>query len=156
MGAIKYRVLALVASLALMVGCAGRSRVVIKTSAYVADVDTHMWSGLTTIDIPIRDSVSRRDLSIFVKHQPQAKLDSIRVKIFTTAPDKTTHLDTITIPLNNNSKGRRGSAKINLRPYRNGVLWSQGGNYTISVYPMSTIKGVEAVGVEMKTYIYKN
>ncbi len=125
---------------------------IVSTTSFVADTDPLEWREGATIAIENVDTLSRRDVTIFVRHQPQRNLESIDVRIYTSSPDHTIHYDELTIPLDNSSAGRRSSMKINHLLYRQDVVWSQRGVYNIDLFPLTTVEGVEAIGVEIQTY----
>lgn len=130
----------------LILGCGGVSDSV----GYVADTPIREWREGVSIEIPNDDTLSRRDIDIFVKHQPQCELESVRLRIYTSSPDNTIHYDDVTLPLHRSTWGRRSSSQVNISPYRKDVVWRQRGIYKVDIFPIDTIaqiSGIEAVGL---------
>ncbi|MFI3304924.1 MAG: hypothetical protein R3Y68_00245 [Rikenellaceae bacterium] len=158
MGVTQLIVVALTSLLLASCGDAGQGSrgEIAQTTSFVADTNPIEWREGATIAIENVDTLSRRDISIFVRHQAQHNLESVEVRIYTSSPDHTIHCDELTIALDNSSKGRRSSLKINNLLYRQDVVWSQRGVYNIDLFPLTPTEGVEAIGVEIKTYRDQN
>ncbi len=145
MGALRNRVAALFVA-AVMAGCIEAP----KLNVFVADTDPTGWNSNAKITIPNEDSISMRDLYIFLRVEPQVRRDSLNLRVVTTTPDKRAYAESITIYLRNRSRNHRAATQFVERLYRSDVVWSQVGEYTINIYPTSRARGVEAVGVRIE------
>lgn len=117
--------------------------------SYATDINPLEWRDVAIITIPNHDTISRRSLTLFVRHQPQERLDSLNLKIFTLSPDEAIIEEYFTMPLDNNKYKRRNATQISeMTLHRNAVL-GQKGEYKMYVFPAAKIKGIEAIGVSI-------
>lgn len=123
--------------------------------AYATDINPLLWRDVAVIDVPNYDTLSKRSLSLFVRHQPQEMLDSLGVKIFTVAPDETIIEEHFTVHLDESSHKRRNSTKTNEITLHEDVILGQRGEYRLYIFPKTPTKGVEAVGISVKRNRYE-
>lgn len=117
--------------------------------SYATDIDPRMWRDVAIVEVPNHDTISRRDLQLFVRHQPQQRLDSLSLRIFTIAPDETIIEERFTMPLDNTSHRRRNAAHLNEMVIHHDAVLRQKGEYKMYIFPQTPTKGVEAVGVSL-------
>lgn len=148
MKALLLRYRRLMAAVALMVGavaCGGISK-----SCYVVDIEDNRWESGVAFEIPNEDTLSWRDISIFVKHQPYAKIDSIAMQLYVTSPSDVIHQERIVFHLDDCHRGASVMAHLHTMPYRRDVIWSEVGSYHLHIFPETAIEGIEGVGVSIE------
>lgn len=142
---IHNNIAALIVIIAIAVSCNGN----ININSFASNVDPEQWSRVAVIQIPNSDTLSRRDLWIYVRHQPHELRDSLNLDIITSTPDNTSIAESVTIHLNPQHNQRRGSTITTEQLYRTNVLWNQRGDYKLHILPTTLTKGVEAVGIKL-------
>ncbi len=119
----------------------GRSR------SYVVDIDGNRWSDVAIVEIPNEDTLSSRDMTIFVKHQPYEQIDSLGVTIYMVAPDEATYSEHMTLRFEGCRRGLSVVAHLHEVPYRQDVVLRQRGLYKMYIFPSAPLRGIEGVGV---------
>ncbi len=144
----KCRCLAVVVALfaTLLIGCVGS----ISHDAYVVDIENNIWDKVAVVEIQNEDTLSLRDISIFIKHQQYEGLDSLPLTIYTVAPDEVIFEERRTIHIEGCRRGEYVASHLHEMPYRRDIKLRQRGVYKIYLFPQMPIRGVEGVGVTIK------
>ncbi len=129
------------------VGCVGEGDGRDVRGAYVVNLEGNTWSEMVMLEIANRDTLSRRDVKIFVKHQPYERLDSLAVSIYVVAPDEAILSERLTLPIEGCERGLSVMAHLHEVEYRSDVVMGQRGTYKIYIHPTTPIQGIEAVGL---------
>lgn len=133
--------------LLLLVGCVELERQI----PLVENVEISGWSSAAVLRMDNQDTLSRRDLSIFLRFVPNyLSANRVTLNVVTTAPDHTMIAERVTFVLEGEEGSRGGEQRLSLYPYRQNVMFGQVGEYRISIYPVESIEGVTAVGVELE------
>ncbi len=112
----------------------------------VEDVNVEWWGESKEFSINNIDTVTLRDMEIFVCYYPSMVADSISLIVDITTPDTLTLRERVTIYLNN-KPSERSQSRITQRIYRDNIVWSELGEYTIGITPASNYHGISAVGI---------
>lgn len=129
-----------------MVSCMGDDKL-----SMVADLDPAQWREAVQFEILNSDTLSMRDISVFVRYKPSfQRIDSLALHVVTIAPDQARVVEQLTIffPRTSDDLWRRrlyGEAT-----YRKAVRLSQMGDYRVLIYPQQAAQGVEAVGITLR------
>ncbi len=134
-------------ALILAVGLGG---CIASQSSVVENVNASGWRETKEITMMNSDTVTLRDLDIFMRYHPTLSPISFNISIESIAPDSTSCVEEITIYLDTSPDGR-GVAKLSSHPYRKDVLWRQVGEYRLLITPTTTVEGIEAIGVNVKS-----
>lgn len=128
-----------IVSLLIAAGC--RTEV----PAVVASVDPRGWDGPVTLIVENRDTVSERRISVVLRHG--ADCDSLPLRMEVSLPDAGHYGERFVIYP---SRERPSSVSVTERfPYRDRSVLSEYGYYLFTISPLSPVKGVEAVGIEI-------
>lgn len=137
------RVTAILLSL-LATGCISQHQ------SYVANVDAQEWCTPARIAVPNSDTLSARQLDIFVRYTDEFAADSLTLIITTLTPDTLLLRERVSFRL-----GRRESpaalAQLQTLHYRDNVVLSRSGVYNFYIRPAHPYGGVEAIGVNIQT-----
>ncbi len=114
----------------------------------VVDVKSSGWAESVGVEMLNHDTVTLRDITIFVRYSPFEVGDSLRLTLSTTTPDSLSFTERVNIYLDPEIEPR-GASRLLEFPFRSGVKWSQEGVYRVEFTPQQTIKGVEAIGINI-------
>lgn len=116
--------------------------------AYATDVDAEAWSTPAEIVLPNSDTLALRDIGLFLRCNDRFTEDTLTVRIAVLTPDSLRFEEpfTLFVPRARTPAARMRVANI---PYRRRVLLGRTGDYRLHVTPMRTVRGIEAVGVEI-------
>lgn len=116
--------------------------------SYATDVDAEAWSTPAEIVLPNTDTLALRDIGLFLRCNDRFAEDTLTVRIQVLAPDSLRFDEPFTLFV---PRARTPAARMRLAniPYRRRVLLGRTGDYRLRVTPMRTVRGIEAVGVEI-------
>lgn len=115
--------------------------------SYAADTDLKSWNSAAEIVVPNTDTTTLRDISVFIYHTDTFREDSLTLRITTTTPDslrRTEYLQLVT-------RRHRSAAMSGEQAavYRREAVFNKKGNYTMTITPVRSVKGVAATGVQL-------
>lgn len=114
----------------------------------VADVDPHSWQEAATLVIGNRDTLTLRDIDLFVRSTGQFAEDTLSVRIVSLSPDSLRCEERVllTIP-----PCTRPAARLreSTTPYRHRALLPRSGCYRLTIVPLRPARGIEAIGVRL-------
>ncbi len=112
------------------------------------DVDTRAWRRAATFVLPNSDTAALRDLRLFLRCDERFAEDTVTFRITVTTPGRLRfeELFLAATPRTQSSAALLGERII---PYRRAVRFAETGDYRISIAPLRTLKGVEAVGLDI-------
>ncbi len=123
----------------------------VEPTAFVADVDPRLWSSTATIRFTNRDTLSLRDMELFVRHQPHERHDSLLVGVTFVEPDTDlSTTDFLVLRVEDSQRRHRGMTRTTNTPYRTNVKLRRMGTYELRVDPIRYVAGIEAVGVTLE------
>lgn len=110
------------------------------------DVDPADWHTPAELRLPNADTVSLRDLRLFLRCNDRFAEDSFTVRIELRTPDSLRFEETLRIDLPR-TEGPAALAREHLVPYRRQVRLARSGDYRLRITPERPLRGVEAVGL---------
>ena len=118
-------------------------------NAEMVNVDALSWGDAESITYNNSDTLSQRDLNIAIRYNNDFKQVVLPLKIEVMTPDTLYFTDTVELHLQHPSTAGAVATTESV-PYRKRVLLDKSGDYTFSFKPLSEVKGVEAIGIEIK------
>ena len=118
-------------------------------NAIMVGVDFKSWRKAESIIYKNVDTTSLRNLNIALRYNEDFRQTSLPLKVTITTPDARYFEEEVTLQLERPSMAIAVTASESI-PYRTGVQLNQSGFYTISFEPLSEVRGVEAIGIELK------
>lgn len=114
----------------------------------VADVDPHAWQKAASLVIENRDTLTLRDIDLFVRSTGQFAEDTLSVRIVSLSPDSLRCEERLllTIPPRTRTAARLHESTT---PYRSRALLPRSGCYRLTVVPLRPARGIEAIGVRI-------
>ena len=112
-------------------------------------VDMRSWEGAESITYNNSDTLSLRNLNIALRYNDNFKQTTLPLKITVTTPDARYFEEVIELQLQQPHTALTVATTESL-PYRADVLLNQKGLYTFSFEPQLAVRGVEAIGIELK------
>ena len=132
-----------VVALAFLAGC------ITPETSQMAGVSMHSWSEAVSVSYINNDSLIVRNLNIAMRYNNHFKRRALPIKIVVMTPDSLYFEDSITL-YPRHPRQILGMATVESLPYRANVLLNRRGPYTFTIEPYDEVKGVEAIGVELK------
>jgi hypothetical protein len=117
-------------------------------NAHVADVNPNEWLPGDTVHITVAnaDTLSVRNLSLFVRYNSQLRQSALNLHVSTTTPDGTRHSEHFSLHGLSLVHDKNGYGEADAL-YRSDVVLAQAGNYKFAFTPADTVVGVSAIGV---------
>ena len=112
-------------------------------------VDMESWHSADSLVYENSDTLSLRQLNVAIRYNDNLKRGVLPLKIGVTTPDARYYADTVALQLHHPSTALAVATTESL-PYRSSVLLNQKGYYTFSFEPLEEVRGVEAIGIEIK------
>ncbi len=112
-------------------------------------VDMRSWEGAESITYNNSDTLSLRNLNIALRYNDNFKHTTLPLKITVTTPDARYFEEVIELQLQHPHTALTVATTESL-PYRADVLLNQKGLSTFSFEPQLAVRGVEAIGIELK------
>lgn len=127
---------------ALLSGC------VAPQQTAVADVDARAWCDDAAVFVENGDTVSVRDILLFVRYDDRCPRGVLPLTVTTVAPDSTRFSEPFTLQLDpqHSAAALRGEQVVT---YRRRVVLSQRGAYRMIFRPDSVAAGIEAIGINI-------
>ena len=124
------------------------SCIVPQNSVMVA-VDLPKWSEAKSIVYKNSNTSAQHDLNIAIRYNDNFKETMLPLKIAIVAPDKRMFEDTVSLQLKRPATALTVSTTES-RPYRTNIILDQEGEYIFAFKPLTELRGVEAIGIELK------
>lgn len=118
-------------------------------NSYMVGVDMQSWSRAESIVYDNGDTLSLRNLNIAIRYNDNCKEVLLPLKIAITTPDERVFVDTLALQLQHPATALTVATTESL-PYRTKVVLNQKGAYKFVFEPLVAIRGVEAIGIELK------
>lgn len=112
-------------------------------------VDMRSWDSVKSIFYENSDTISLRNINIAIRYNDDFKQATLPLKIAVTAPDTRHFEEVVELRLQHPRTALTVATNESL-PYRADVLLNQRGTYTLSFEPQATVRGIEAIGIEIK------
>ena len=112
-------------------------------------VDVQSWDSAESVVFDNNDTLSLRNINIALRYNDNFKQATLPLKVAITTPDARHFEEEIVLALHH-PRTALTVATIESLPYRADVLLNQKGLYTFSFEPKSAVRGVEAIGIELK------
>lgn len=112
-------------------------------------VDTYGWTKPVSIVYSNDDTESLRDISVALRYNDKFKDDTLTVTLHTSLPDVHQCREQVLLHLKRDYHATAVTAS-EVIPYRADCLLEQRGDYIFTITPCRTVKGVEAVGIEIR------
>lgn len=113
------------------------------------DVDPFRWERGAEIRLPNADTITLRDAEVFLRCNDRFAEDTLTLRIATIAPDSLRFEEPFRLVI------PRGESPAPLMrevavPYRIRIRFTQSGDYRCILTPTRPVRGVEAVGINIK------
>ena len=118
-------------------------------NALMTSVDVQSWSKAYSLTYENSDTLSLRNLNIAVRYNDDFKARELPLKVGITTPDARHFEEEITLQINHPRTAPMATTTESL-PYRSKVVLAQKGGYIFAFTPLTEVRGVEAIGVELK------
>jgi len=115
----------------------------------MVSVNMRSWDSVESITYDNSDTISLRNLNIALRYNNNFRQTTLPLKIAITTPDARHFEEIVELQLQRPRTALTISTTESL-PYRTDVLLNQRGCYTFSFEPQSAVRGVEAIGVELR------
>lgn len=114
----------------------------------VSDVDPSEWSMPAEVVFPNTDTLSRREIQLFLRCNARFREDTLTVRIATLTPDSLRCVEWVPlrIPHTRTPAALTFEAAI---PYRRAARLERTGDYRFFITPNRPVEGVEAVGIHL-------
>ncbi len=130
--------------LVAMVGCMTNPSVAV-------DVDARAWQSTVHLEVSNSDTITLRDINLFMRCEQGMVADSIELNVMTVAPDGSSYSEDFTIHMPQSSD-RKSNVRFIEQCYRQRVRLVQRGAYSIYLRPYAVYKGVESWGVSVSPH----
>lgn len=130
-------------SAVLLTGCLAPENVL------MTRVDMRAWNQYESITYENSDTISHRTLNIALRYNNNYKPTTLSLMVIVTTPDKRNFEEQVNLNLSH-PKSATAITMTESLPYRDSVVLSQSGEYKFWFAPLSEVKGIEAVGIEIK------
>ena len=118
-------------------------------NSLMVGVDMRSWSGAESLVYENNDTLTLRNLNIVLRYNDNFRQAVLPLKIVVTTPDARHFEEVVELRLQHPSAALTVATTESV-PYRESVLLNQKGDYTFTFAPQSEVRGVEAVGIEIK------
>lgn len=132
-----------VVAMAVLVGC------IAPETTQMTGVSMRAWNSAESLCYTNTDTLLLRSLNIAMRYNNNFKRRALPIKIIVMTPDSLCFVDSITL-YPRKPRPTLGLATTECLPYRSNVLLNQKGPYTFTFEPYEEVKGIEAIGVELK------
>lgn len=122
---------------------------IVPHGAAVTGVDSDGWRDTARISFVNEDTAVLRDMDLFVRHDSRFRRGFVSAEIIVAAPDSTMTAEHVLLHFGNPAEAR-ARRQESAAPYRRRTRLARLGEYRIMIVPDSTVRGVEAVGVNFK------
>lgn len=115
-----------------------------------ADVNPAAWQEAAELVIPNADTLSLRDLTVFLRCNDRFAEDTLTVRIAFRTPDSLRFEEPFTLAVPRPAAPAALTHEAGI-PYRRRVRFGRTGDYRIRITPSRPVRGVEAVGIDIST-----
>lgn len=112
------------------------------------DVDPVAWSTPAELVLTNTDTVTLRDLQLFLRCNDRFAEDSFTVRIVVLTPDSLRFEESLPVDIPR-TDSPAAIAREQIVPYRRSVRFARSGDYRLRITPQRPLRGVEAVGVSV-------
>lgn len=121
---------------------------IVPHQSFVTDVNPVAWSDAAQVVVPNADTLTLRDIGLFLRCNDRFTEDTLTVRIAVITPDSLRHeeLFTLSIPRSEAPAPLTREADI---PYRRRALFARTGDYRIRITPSRTVRGVLSAGIDL-------
>lgn len=112
-------------------------------------VEGAVWSNEVSVEVENSDTVALRQLNILLRHNSNFDGGEVPLRIKIVTPDGRFHEEQHTFAVDARVTPSVVSSVVSI-PYRSDVQLSMGGVYMFVFEPLARLRGVEAVGIELK------
>jgi hypothetical protein len=112
-------------------------------------VDMQAWNSAESIIYDNNDTLSLRNINIALRYNDNFREATLPLKIVVTTPNSQHFEEIVKLPLHHPRTALTVATTESL-PYRADVVLSQKGCYAFSFEPLSEVRGIEAIGIEIK------
>lgn len=133
---------AAVAAAALSGGC------VTPQQSAAADVNPASWYDAAEIVIPNADTVTLRDIGLFLRCNDRFAEDTLTVRVAVCTPDSLRHEEPFLLAVRRTEGPTALTGETDI-PYRSRVRFSHAGDYRFRITPSRPVRGIEAVGIHI-------
>lgn len=138
-----YRWLVVLAAAIAAAGCTQTA------PSYAVDVDPHGWQQPAVLMLPNSDTLTLRDVGIFLRCNDRFSEDTLTLRVETISPDSLHVGEYLCIPFPHETFPA-AIAREAAALYRNRVCFGQTGDYRMILTPTRPVRGVEAVGIHIE------
>lgn len=116
--------------------------------ATATDVNPLLWEGTAEIGFDNTDTLSLRDVSLFVRSNDRFAGDTIPLQIVFITPDSLRFEERFTLcaPRTEVAAALMSETQI---PYRLRVQLAREGHYRMQITPLYPVRGIEAIGIHI-------
>ena len=118
-------------------------------NVHMMRVNMRAWSETSNVVYENSDSLSLRSINIALRYNDNFSATLLPLKIAVTAPDSTRFEEVVEIKINH-PRTALTVATTETLPYRDSALLSQKGTYIFAFTPLDKVRGVEAIGIEIR------
>lgn len=118
-------------------------------NSLMVSVDMRSWSGAESLAYENNDTLTLRNLNVVLRYNDNFKQAVLPLKIVVTTPDARHFEEVVELQLQHPSAALTVATTESV-PYRESVLLNQKGCYTFTFEPQTEVRGVEAIGIELK------
>lgn len=115
-----------------------------------ADTDPAAWHETAEMTLRNDDTLARRDLDLFLRCNDRFGEDTLTVHITLLTPDSLRFGEPFLLTLRHDRRTAALASEAVI-PYRRRVRFGRTGDYRIRITPARPVRGVEAVGIHIKT-----
>lgn len=113
-----------------------------------ADVDPADWHEPAEVTIGNADTTTLRDIALFLRCNDRFAEDTLTVRIETLSPDSLRFAESFLLPIPYAASPAALAREVRI-PYRHRAIFDRTGDYRIRIAPCRSVRGVEAVGVDI-------
>ena len=107
------------------------------------------WSRVKSLAYINIDTLSQRDLNIAIRYNDNFENNILPLRMTIMTPDSMLFEDTVMLQLLRPATALSVSTTES-RPYRTDVVLNRKGAYIFAFKPLTEVRGVEAIGIELK------
>lgn len=118
-------------------------------TSVATDVDPTEWADTVEILLPNADTLTRCDLSLYLRFDDRFRDDSLTLRIEVRTPDSLSYEAPFLFCVPHTRKPAAVHSEA-VAPYRNRARLAREGDYRFLIAPARPVTGIEAVGVHVK------
>ncbi len=113
-----------------------------------ADVDPAGWREAVEFCLPNADTLTLRDLFLFVRHDERFTEDTLTVRIALRSPDSLRHEELYPLVIQRHATAAALSSETQIA-FRRRVRFGHEGDYYLTITPLRPARGIRAIGVNI-------